>query len=307
LDIFKFYVEDLKARFSDEKKLIKAVLKDKAFMVELNTTYEQFQAVILEDSRTANVDLGNMKLSFNSLIEKAEVREKERHKDEQRKRKRLESSFKALLRQLAPPIDPTSKWDEVRNRIANDPAFNAIAEEAERKSVFDDYVQMLAEACAHHHGQPKKKKKSKKQKKKASKSGSSSPDSEGEVKEKEKKHHSGKRKKRSRAMEDDEQSIERPPEETLSPTPGRAPSDGEEGELITPKKKKKRRHRSRSSDHGSPVRHDSKKRKMDEPSYRRGEARKEEDSDMESGELSESVLEERRSQLLKELQSQSSP
>lgn len=85
LDLFKFYVEDLKARFSDEKKLIKAVLKvdylnnfifnslnlftfqDKAFTVELNTTYEQFQAVILEDPRATNIDLGNMKLSFNAV------------------------------------------------------------------------------------------------------------------------------------------------------------------------------------------------------------------------------------------------
>ena len=35
LDLFKFYVEDLKSRFHDEKKIIKEILKEKAFEVEV--------------------------------------------------------------------------------------------------------------------------------------------------------------------------------------------------------------------------------------------------------------------------------
>ena len=31
LDLFKFYVEELKARFHDEKKIIKEILKEKEF------------------------------------------------------------------------------------------------------------------------------------------------------------------------------------------------------------------------------------------------------------------------------------
>lgn len=32
LDLFKFYVEDLKARFHDEKKIVKEILKVKRFL-----------------------------------------------------------------------------------------------------------------------------------------------------------------------------------------------------------------------------------------------------------------------------------
>ncbi|KOB71845.1 putative spliceosomal protein fbp11/splicing factor prp40, partial [Operophtera brumata] len=45
LDLFKFYVENLKARFHDEKKIIKEILKEKEFDVKPETTFEQFATV----------------------------------------------------------------------------------------------------------------------------------------------------------------------------------------------------------------------------------------------------------------------
>lgn len=70
LDLFKFYVEDLKARFHDEKKIIKEILKDKAFDVRVDTTFEQFATVVCEDKKSATLDAGNVKLTYNSLLEK---------------------------------------------------------------------------------------------------------------------------------------------------------------------------------------------------------------------------------------------
>ena len=37
LDLFKFYVEELKARFHDEKKIIKEILKEKDFEMDAAT------------------------------------------------------------------------------------------------------------------------------------------------------------------------------------------------------------------------------------------------------------------------------
>ena len=36
LDLYKFYVEDLKARFYDEKKIIKDIMKDRHYEVVLD-------------------------------------------------------------------------------------------------------------------------------------------------------------------------------------------------------------------------------------------------------------------------------
>lgn len=70
MDLFKFYVENLKARFHDEKKIIKEILKEKEFDVKPETTFEQFATVVCEDSKSASLDAGNVKLTYNALLEK---------------------------------------------------------------------------------------------------------------------------------------------------------------------------------------------------------------------------------------------
>ncbi|XP_078260004.1 pre-mRNA-processing factor 40 homolog A isoform X6 [Rhinoraja longicauda] len=181
LDLFKFYVEDLKARFHDEKKIIKDILKDKGFVVEVNTTFEEFGTVISSDKRAATLDAGNIKLTFNSLLEKAEAREREREKEEARKLKRKETAFKSMLKQATPPLEPESNWDEVRERFVNESAFEDITVESERKRLFKEFLQILEHECQHHHSKSKKhSKKSKKHHRKHSRSRSVTPESEGE-------------------------------------------------------------------------------------------------------------------------------
>merc|ERR1711988_1403005 len=92
LDLFKFYVEDLKARFHDEKKMVKDILKESGQQIDTNTSFDEFMNMLRPDKRFSGLDAGNIKLTFNSLIEKAEARERERIKEEARKQKRLETN-----------------------------------------------------------------------------------------------------------------------------------------------------------------------------------------------------------------------
>ncbi len=94
LDLFKFYVEELKSRYSQEKKIIKEILKEKQFEVLSTTKFDEFAALVCEDDRSANLDAGNVKLTFNAFLEKAESKEKERQKEESRKQRKLESNFR---------------------------------------------------------------------------------------------------------------------------------------------------------------------------------------------------------------------
>merc|ERR1739848_782864 len=97
LDLFKFYVEELKARFHDEKKIIKEILKEKEFEISAGTGFEEFATIVCEDKRSSSLDAGNVKLTYNALLEKAESREKERQKEESRKLKKMETNFRILL------------------------------------------------------------------------------------------------------------------------------------------------------------------------------------------------------------------
>uniref|UniRef100_A0A803T0A3 Pre-mRNA-processing factor 40 homolog A n=1 Tax=Anolis carolinensis TaxID=28377 RepID=A0A803T0A3_ANOCA len=171
LDLFKFYVEDLKARYHDEKKIIKDILKDKGFIVEVNTTFEDFVTVISSTKRATTLDAGNIKLAFNSLLEKAEAREREREKEEARKMKRKESAFKSMLKQATPPIELDAVWEDIRERFVKELAFEDITLESERKRIFKDFMYLLEHECQHHHSKNKKhSKKSKKHHRKRSRS-----------------------------------------------------------------------------------------------------------------------------------------
>ncbi|XP_069509983.1 pre-mRNA-processing factor 40 homolog B isoform X2 [Ambystoma mexicanum] len=181
LDLFKFYVEDLKARFHDEKKIVKDILKDRSFSVEVNTTFEDFAHIISFDKRAATLDAGNIKLTFNSLLEKAEAREREREKDEARKLRRREAAFKTMLKQAAPALESNSNWEDVRERFISDPSFDQITVESERIRLYKEFLHGLENDCQHRHVKVKKhSKKSKKQHRKRSHSQSNSPQSEVE-------------------------------------------------------------------------------------------------------------------------------
>ncbi|XP_051761890.1 pre-mRNA-processing factor 40 homolog A isoform X2 [Ctenopharyngodon idella] len=297
LDLFKFYVEDLKARYHDEKRIIKDILKDKGFLVEINTGFEEFGSVISSDKRATTLDAGNIKLAFNSLLEKAEAREREREKEEARKMKRKEAAFKSMLKQATPPLEPEATWEGVRERFLKEPAFEDITLESERKRIFKDFMHVLEHECQHHHSKTKKhSKKSKKhhRKRSRSRSGSESEDDE---------YHS-KKKKRS-----------------TSKSPSEHSSSGESERSYKKSKKhkkkgKKRRHKSASPEsEGEKERKGREKEKDKENDKSRGKSRgeskqkspkrksaKEEGGwDTSGSELSEGELEKRRRTLLEQL------
>ncbi|XP_045410942.1 pre-mRNA-processing factor 40 homolog B isoform X6 [Lemur catta] len=183
LDLFKFYVEELKARFHDEKKIIKDILKDRGFCVEVNTAFEDFAHVISFDKRAAALDAGNIKLTFNSLLEKAEAWEREREKEEARRMRRREAAFRSMLRQAVPALELGTTWEEVRERFVCDSAFEQITLESERIRLFREFLQVLEQTeCQHLHTKGRKHgRKGKKHHRKRSHSPSGSESEEEEL------------------------------------------------------------------------------------------------------------------------------
>uniref|UniRef100_A0A673CW08 Pre-mRNA-processing factor 40 homolog A n=1 Tax=Sphaeramia orbicularis TaxID=375764 RepID=A0A673CW08_9TELE len=271
LDLFKFYVEDLKARYHDEKRIIKDILKDKGFLVEVNTSFDDFGSVISSDKRATTLDAGNIKLAFNSLLEKAEAREREREKEEARKMKRKEAAFKNMLKQATPPLEPECTWEGVRERFLKESAFEDVTLESERKRIFKDFMHVLEHECQHHHSKTKKhSKKSKKHHRKRSRSRSGSESEEEE-------YH--KKKKRSQSKS--------PSERSSSGESGRERDGKREKDLEKDKENEKSRGKSHS---------DSKQK-----SPKRKAPKEEGGWDTSGSELSEGELEKRRRTLLEQL------
>jgi len=113
-------------------------------------------------------------------MEKAQMKEKERLKEEARKQKRLESNFKQLLKTKFDSLTEQSKWEDVKGQIENDNDYLALSLEADRIRLFDEYHrQVVADAQAaaaaaaaaaahhshHHHKKARKEKKKRKHEK----------------------------------------------------------------------------------------------------------------------------------------------
>ncbi|XP_030036228.1 pre-mRNA-processing factor 40 homolog A [Manduca sexta] len=248
LDLFKFYVENLKARFHDEKKIIKEILKEKNFEVKCDTTFEEFATVVCEDSKSASLDAGNVKLTYNSLLEKAEAKKKERQKEESKAQKKIESAFKWALSEAN--IDHLLSWTEVKEKIdLNAPEFMAVPHEEDRIKIYKDFQHEQEESCLHyHHTKSRKAKRSKKKKRSHSASLS-----------------------RSRSPSPPPAAMRSP-----SPAPSHASWTSDEGRKHKKSKKKHRKHspipksptpeEGGISDPDEPLRHKSKKWKRSAPS-----------------------------------------
>ncbi len=169
LDLFKFYVDDLKARYHDDKKLIKEILKEKKFEMDTNISLDEFNEYLKQDKRASSVDSNNIKLVFSGLFEKAEAKEKEKQKEEHKKIKKLEQSFKNLLKKLE--ISESAQYEAVKEKFLNEESYLSLKTDQDRERCFNEYISSLQETCLHHI----KKKKEKKRKNKRSKSRSRSP------------------------------------------------------------------------------------------------------------------------------------
>eukprot|EP00092_Neocalanus_flemingeri_P017009 GFUD01018396.1.p1 GENE.GFUD01018396.1~~GFUD01018396.1.p1 ORF type:complete len:772 (-),score=299.87 GFUD01018396.1:2031-4274(-) len=308
LDLFKFYVEDLKARFHDEKKIIKEILKEKEFEMNPATSFEEFATIVCEDKRSASLDAGNVKLTYNALLEKAESREKERMKEESKKLRKLEGELRSVFAEMS--VEDHSVWEEVQVQLMDKAAYMAVTEEQAVK-MFKDFQKDLSETCLHNHGKRKNKKSKKKKKasssssesevetrrgrKKRKDSESSESDSEEErSKRKKKKKKKGKERTRSVSVKSE----------------SRSPISSEPEETYTKKNKKKKGTPSLSPSPArraaSPMRSPSppRRRGRDSPSPppKRKDREKSSEESIEEGELSEDELERKRMQLIKQLQ-----
>uniref|UniRef100_A0A3P8TJ36 Pre-mRNA-processing factor 40 homolog A n=1 Tax=Amphiprion percula TaxID=161767 RepID=A0A3P8TJ36_AMPPE len=290
LDLFKFYVEDLKARYHDEKRIIKDILKDKGFLVEVNTSFDDFGSVISSDKRATTLDAGNIKLAFNSLLEKAEAREREREKEEARKMKRKEAAFKNMLKQATPPLEPEATWEGVRERFLKESAFEDVTLESERKRIFKDFMHVLEHECQHHHSKTKKhSKKSKKHHRKRSRSRSGSESEDDEYHKKKKRSQSKSPSERSSSGESGQcfSQLRGSIDYCMHEKKGRERDGKREKDIEKDKENDKSRGKSRS---------DSKQK-----SPKRKAAKEEGGWDTSGSELSEGELEKRRRTLLEQL------
>lgn len=225
LDLFKFFVDQLKVNLQDDKKLIKTILKEKKFSVQVGVTFEDFAKVVCEDARSASLNPENVKLCFKSLLEKAQSVEKERQKEENKRLKKLKNEIKDLWVDAGLLI--TDTWEKAKTAILDKIDFAEYDKEIGGiEKLWKEFISECENACSHHHSKSKKSKKNRKHKKRSRSSSVSSLDdfsngdeSVDEIDEAYEKKRSKKKKKHKERSPSSEERSSPDQKEDLSPPP----------------------------------------------------------------------------------------
>ncbi|KAH9396152.1 PRP40 pre-mRNA processing factor 40 [Tyrophagus putrescentiae] len=149
LDLFKFYVEELKARYEDEKALIRSIMKSANFVVGPATEFSEFVELLSIDPRSGKLDSGNVKLMHEKLVEREREKEKERLREEARSKKKLEQGF---IGPAGADESAAAGGLELGGGAAGHSEGGGLCRGAEeRVAIFEDVVRSLVENCTHRH------------------------------------------------------------------------------------------------------------------------------------------------------------
>lgn len=143
LDMFKFYVEDLKEKFHKDKRSIKHIMDKLEKSVELETPYEEFFGWIKSEDTENKIDLTNLRTYFDQLVDRVASKDKDYVKQAtSKKEKRNELPPMSIFQSITPSITEKSKWETSKESILNDAALSDV-EESLVEQAFNDYIRVL--------------------------------------------------------------------------------------------------------------------------------------------------------------------
>ncbi|KAG7124035.1 Pre-mRNA-processing protein prp40 like [Verticillium longisporum] len=120
------------------------VLDDERFEVTPKTTFDEFLAVVKKNRRTANINNDTLTILFERLQERRSKRPED-DKHSERQQRRAVDDLRTYMKRVEPPIAVGDTWEKVRPRLADSPAFQAVASEEARVGAFDKFVRRLRE------------------------------------------------------------------------------------------------------------------------------------------------------------------
>jgi pre-mRNA-processing factor 40 len=114
-------------------------LKEKNVLVTGSSKVEELLEATSSHPKFQLINPRNVQIIFPKLIEKAAEEKKKMEKETERKRKKVSHNFLDLLNSNK-NVRAYSTYKEVREHLADHPAFIAIESEEEKESLFNEYI-----------------------------------------------------------------------------------------------------------------------------------------------------------------------
>ncbi|KAI7861177.1 hypothetical protein BDC45DRAFT_429679 [Circinella umbellata] len=145
-DLFCDLLDDLDEKLYQDKRIVYDILKEFDFEVSLETTYDEYQALL--DRRNDLMERtvpSNVKIIFDHLQNKAAQRLKEEKRRQEKKMKKKIDALRHAMKYVDPVINIDDSWETVRSRIENLPEYEAIENEQQRIEAYEKFIKRLKE------------------------------------------------------------------------------------------------------------------------------------------------------------------
>ncbi|KAF9892557.1 PRP40 pre-mRNA processing factor 40 [Aspergillus nanangensis] len=145
LDLFWDVVEEEERSLRGPRNVVLDVLDDNRIEVTPKTTFEEFNSIMLNDRRTADIDPEILQLLFERIQEKAVRRNEEEKHAADRHQRRAIDALRSRIKRLEPPVRAIDTWDQVCPRIEKFEEFKALETDELRQAAFDKVIRRLKE------------------------------------------------------------------------------------------------------------------------------------------------------------------
>ncbi|OJD28208.1 hypothetical protein ACJ73_00391 [Blastomyces percursus] len=145
LDLFWDIVEEEERALRGPRNDVLDVLDDIRYEVTPKTTFEEFNAIMAADRRSARIDRDTLQLIFDRIKEKVLRRtEDEKHAADRHQRRAIDA-LRSRIKHLEPPVRASDTWDEVKPRVEKLGEYRALDTDDLRRTAFDKVIRRLKE------------------------------------------------------------------------------------------------------------------------------------------------------------------
>ncbi|KAK3330199.1 formin binding protein-like protein [Apodospora peruviana] len=145
VELFWDVIEEEERALRGPRNDVLDVVDDKRFEVTPQTTFEEFEAVVKDDPRTANIERDTLLLILERLQERKAGKRLDDDKHSERQQRRAFDDLRYFLKHLEPPIAVTDTYEQVKSRIAKAEEFKAVTSEEARHAAFEKHIRRLKE------------------------------------------------------------------------------------------------------------------------------------------------------------------
>lgn len=145
LELFWDLVDDLDLKVEGDTRIIQNVMSERGVKADPSESFQAWDEKLKDDNRVSELKEGDRELVYQTLLHRIAQQAREERRRLERKLKVQIDDLRYALKDLDPPIEPGTSYEEGLPRFEGLPEFKAMQDEEGRRAAYDRYIKRQAE------------------------------------------------------------------------------------------------------------------------------------------------------------------